>query len=80
MFIQEFRPNTFNEVAGQDKVKSVLKAIVKKPKEAPRTIILQGEYGTGKTSTARILAKALNCKYKTKDGNNCIMYCKYLGV
>ena len=70
MITQDFRPITFNEVAGQDLVKNILKSIVKKPEEAPKTIILQGEYGTGKTTCARILARALNCKH-SKNGDAC---------
>ena len=68
---QEFRPQRFSEVAGQDLVKNLLQAIVKNPDKAPKALILQGEYGTGKTTCARILAKALNCKNKTKDGDAC---------
>lgn len=68
---QEFRPQTFKEVAGQDLVKELLKAIVKKPESSPKTLILQGEYGTGKTTCARILARALNCQNRTKDGDAC---------
>ena len=68
---QEFRPQRFSEVAGQDVVKNLLQAIVKNPDKAPKALILQGEYGTGKTTCARILAKALNCKNKTKDGDAC---------
>ena len=68
---QEFRPQTFKEVAGQDLVKELLKAIVKKPESSPKTLILQGEYGTGKTTCARILARAINCQNRTKDGDAC---------
>ena len=71
MITQEMRPKAFREIAGQDQVKELLKAIVKNPENAPRTLILQGEYGTGKTTSARVLAKALNCKNKTKDGDIC---------
>ena len=71
MITQEFRPQQFKDVAGQDLVKDLLKAIVKNPDTAPKSIILQGEYGTGKTTCARIFAKALNCKNKTKDGDAC---------
>lgn len=71
MYTQQYRPQTFKEVAGQDLVKELLKSIVKKPDLAPKTIILQGEYGTGKTTCARIFARALNCKNRTKDGDAC---------
>ena len=71
MLTQKFRPRTFSEVAGQNLVKDLLKAIVKNPENAPKSIILEGEYGTGKTTCARILARALNCKNKTKDNDAC---------
>ena len=61
MITQQYRPKTFKEVAGHKNIVDTLKCIAKNPENAPRTIILQGEYGTGKTTNARILARALNC-------------------
>ena len=71
MITQKFRPITFSQVAGNDTVIRVLKSVIKNPDKAPKVIILHGEYGTGKTTCARILARALNCKHKTKDGDAC---------
>lgn len=70
MITQDYRPQKFDDVAGQVLVKQLLKSIAKNPDSAPKSIILQGEYGTGKTTCARIFAKALNCKH-SKDGDAC---------
>ena len=64
MITIECRPQTFREVTGQKLPKTILKSIAKSPENSPRTIILEGEYGTGKTTCSRIFAKALNCKYR----------------
>lgn len=61
MFTREYRPNVFSEVAGQSANVEVLRAIVNNPSKAPRSIIMRGDYGTGKTTMARIFARALNC-------------------
>lgn len=61
MITQQHRPKVFSEVAGHKNVVDTLKCIAKNPENAPRTIVLQGEFGTGKTTCARILARALNC-------------------
>lgn len=71
MITQEFRPRTFREVTGQKLPKTVLKAICKSLETSPKTIILEGAFGTGKTTCARIFARALNCKHKMKDGDAC---------
>ena len=64
------RPKTFAEVAGQDLNKKILMAIVKNPEEAPKSLVLQGFYGSGKTTMARIFARALNCE-NPKNGEPC---------
>lgn len=64
MLSQSARPQTFKEVAGQRLAKELLISIVRKPNESPRSLLLTGEYGTGKTTTSRIFARGLNCPNK----------------
>ena len=58
----ELRPMKFEDMAGQDLNKRILKSIVDTPENAPKSLILQGSFGTGKTTSARIFARALNCE------------------
>lgn len=60
MLSQELRPNTWSEMAGQKENVKILKAIVKNPTEAPKCLIFQGAFGSGKTTSARIMARELN--------------------
>lgn len=57
---QKYRPRTLSELAGQEYIQRTLSNAVKTNKIAP-AYLFAGERGTGKTSTARILAKSLNC-------------------
>lgn len=57
----KYRPQTFAEVVGQDTVKKVLSLAALQDKVAP-AYLLSGTRGVGKTTIARIFAKALNCK------------------
>lgn len=70
MLSQDARPQLFKEVAGQTLAKQLLISIIRNPQNSPRCLLLTGEYGTGKTTTARIFAKALNCPNK-KDYEPC---------
>lgn len=72
MLTQEYRPKTFRDIEGQALPKKILKAIVKNPKDAPRSLIFHGKYGTGKSSMARVFARALNCE---KPGVEICMSC-----
>ena len=56
----KYRPQTFAEVAGQRFVKSILSRAAAKDKIAP-AYLFSGTRGVGKTTIARIFAKALNC-------------------
>jgi DNA polymerase III subunit gamma/tau len=63
---RRFRPQRFSDVLGQDHVTKALRAAVRDHKTA-HAYLFSGPRGTGKTSTARILAMALNCE-NPQDG------------
>ncbi|BFL72524.1 DNA polymerase III subunit gamma/tau [Anaerococcus nagyae] len=67
---REYRPKTFDEVLGQDRVTDVLRNQVKTGKIS-HAYIFSGERGTGKTSCAKIFAKAINCKNPI-NGSPCL--------
>lgn len=64
------RPRKFSEVLGQDLiVRQIKRKIVEK--RFPQTVIMTGPRGTGKTTCARIIAKAVNCEDLKQDGEPC---------
>ncbi|MAR55160.1 MAG: DNA polymerase III, subunit gamma and tau, partial [Acidimicrobiaceae bacterium] len=67
---RRFRPQTFREVIGQDHLVAALRNAVVEERVG-HAYLLSGPRGTGKTSTARILAKALNCIDLSSDGEPC---------
>ena len=65
-----YRPQKFQELIGQDSmVISIQNAI--KLKRIPNAYLLTGIRGTGKTTTARIIAKAINCKVDFASDQKC---------
>lgn len=76
---RKFRPKGFDEVKGQDSVVTVLKNQIKHEKIG-HAYMFSGTRGTGKTSVAKIFAKAVNCE-NTKDGSPCGVCeaCKKIG-
>lgn len=66
---RKYRPKTFDDVVGQPFITETLKTQVRTGRLSHAYLFI-GTRGTGKTSCARILAKAVNCEHPV-DGNPC---------
>ena len=77
----KYRPQKFEDLIGQDMMVQTISNAIKFNK-LPNAYLLTGIRGVGKTTTARIIAKALNCKKnfiqneKCKEGESC--HCKLI--
>ena len=67
---RKYRPTTFNSVVGQEHITSTLKNAIKTGQIA-QSFLFCGPRGVGKTTCARIFAKALNCLHLTVDFEPC---------
>jgi DNA polymerase-3 subunit gamma/tau len=67
---RKYRPMTFDTVVGQEALTTTLKNAVKSGKLA-HAYLFCGPRGVGKTTCARIFAKAINCQQPTADGEAC---------
>jgi len=74
VFYRKYRPQKFSDLVGQDEIAKIILAQLEGGKVG-QGYLFWGPRGTGKTSTARILAKAVNCEIygreKTKFGEPC---------
>ena len=68
-FYRKYRPSTFTDVVGQKHITTTLENAVKTGKTS-HAYLFTGSRGTGKTSCAKILAKAVNC-LDSHNGNPC---------
>jgi len=74
---RKYRPQTFQDVLGQEAIVTTLKNAIKRNSIA-HAYLFCGSRGTGKTTLARIFAKALNCQNPTENFEpcNCCSSCK----
>ncbi len=67
---RKYRPTTFNSVVGQEHITATLKNAIK-TQQVAQAFLFCGPRGVGKTTCARIFAKALNCQHLTEDCEPC---------
>lgn len=67
---RKYRPQTFGEVVGQDAIVTTLKNAMRMGRLA-HAYLFCGSRGTGKTTLARLFAKALNCESRSPEGDPC---------
>ncbi|MDR0978097.1 MAG: DNA polymerase III subunit gamma/tau [Endomicrobium sp.] len=84
VFARKFRPQSFDEVTGQEHISRTLKNAISE-KRIAHAYLFSGPRGCGKTTMARIFAKALNCKsgptiYPCGICDNCIEISKSASV
>ena len=66
----KYRPSTFKELIGQEVISETISNAIKMNK-TPNAYLLTGIRGVGKTTTARLIAKALNCSKYSEKGEMC---------
>lgn len=69
VYYRKWRPTSFSDLVGQDHVATTLREAIKQGRVS-HSYLFCGPRGTGKTTTARVLAKAVNC-LDPQDGDPC---------
>ena len=73
----KYRPQRFEDLVGQDHISIVLKSIVRgsldESSNLPAGFLFSGTRGTGKTTTARVIASVLNCSNRTEELEPCLI-------
>ena len=67
---RKFRPQNFSEVKGQDHIVTTLKNEISAGRIG-HAYLFTGTRGTGKTTVAKIFARAVNCEHPLPDGSPC---------
>ncbi|MFI3173704.1 MAG: DNA polymerase III subunit gamma/tau [Bacillota bacterium] len=67
---RKYRPNTFSSVIGQNHIVDTLRNQITQNKIS-HAYLFCGTRGTGKTSCAKLFARAINCESRTEDGEPC---------
>ena len=67
---RKFRPQEFHDVKGQDHIVTALKNQIR-TERIGHAYLFTGTRGTGKTTVAKILARAVNCEHPNEDGSPC---------
>ncbi len=67
---RKYRPQIFADLSGQENIIKILKGAIKR-KNIGHAYLFSGPRGVGKTTVARILAKAVNCENLSKDFEPC---------
>jgi replication factor C small subunit len=86
VWIEEYRPETFDEIVGQDEI---IEAIKQRLPNIPH-MIFEGKAGTGKTTTAKVIANTMNADFMELNSSEergietvrgkIMSFCKHLGI